>query len=283
MRMLLLLLVFLSVLPVACGRIDPNSMDITSTDPTPAPSQPTSTPFLCRSDGAAAYAPGDEGVRGCVTDASGKPIPYASVAATSLPSGVGLLDIAPMTNENGQYWYGQLQEPGVYVITVGAAGYETTTKRVEVRSGQTAVVDIVLERQLPATATAIVASQRIVVPTPRPFACGSQTQGTTHPGSAGKYIPIIEEGYSVMGCIKDPSGGGIAGATTVAKPLKPHLSISRTEYRTGADGRYYEPNTYALGWWEVTAEAPGYEPSTERVLVKNELTVVVDFVLQPQE
>ncbi len=230
-----------------------------------------------RTDGAPAYLPGMTAAVGCVLDEEGNPVRGASVNVHSLPRGIGMPGIGNGPSEDGSYVI-QLEEPGNYQLVADAEGYAESYTWVRVKRGQTTVLDIVLERQLPATATAIVASQRIVVPTPRPFACGSQTRGTAHPGSAGKYIAIIEEGYSVMGCIKDPSGGGIAGATTVAKPLKPHLSISRTEYRTGADGKYYEPNTYALGWWEITTEAPGYEPSTERVLVKNGLRPVFSVI-----
>ncbi len=253
--------------------------------------------------GGVAYMPGDEGVMGCVADPLGRPISYARPGLESWPLGVQMTQEGLLAGEDGRYHDSRLTEPGWYTFVVYADGYEPATKRVEVRRGQTAVLDFVLEPLPAATATALA-----IIPTPAPpvvweFPCQSETRGGKIRGSPATYPPGAIDtrdgtggGIYLMGCIREESGKGIAGATTTVRYLEegyPGLIDIRTglpviknmRYRTGEDGRYIEPNIAGPGWWEVTATAPGYANVTKRVLIPggdDHRTAVLDFVLQPE-
>ncbi len=249
----------------------------------------TPIPIPCQSD--LQPEPGDElpyrpvlsGVAGCVTDEQGRPVANAGIVVASTPPGVGILDIGHRAGEDGRYWNNTIGEPGRYELGVYADGYRPAKKWVEVRKGQTAALDFVLDRLPAATATAIAVLPTVPAPTPYPFRCQSETRGPREPGSDATYTSSAEVVYGqiteVMGCITDPSGEGIAGATTSATPLDPRLPTSNHRHHTGKDGRYWEPNVTALGWWEITASAPGYRAATKRVQVRNNETAVLDFVL----
>ncbi len=293
---------------VACG-LDPGLTPVAAPE-----NPPEATPhrFACRSEmppgqkpeDDVAYVSGDGGVMGCVTDPRGRPISYARPGPESSPLGVRMTQEGLLTGEDGRYRDSRLTEPGWYTFAVYADGYEPATRRVEVRRGQTAVLDFVLEPLPAATATALA-----VVPTPAPpvmwgFPCQSETRGGKIRGSPATYSPTAIEtrdgtggGISLMGCIREKSGKGIAGATTAVRYLekghpgpidirtgRPVVS-RRIEYRTDEDGRYIEPNIAGPGWWEVTATAPGYIPVTKRVLIPvgdDHRTAVLDFIL-PRE
>lgn len=270
----------------------------------------TPIPFPCQADLEPAmgdevpYRPVLGVVMGCVTNKEGRPVAYAGVPVLSVPPGVEHLTIGHTTREDGRYWNDMLREPGRYQLGVYADGYRPAKKWVEVRKGRTAVLDFVLEPLPAATATALA-----IVPTPAPpvvweFPCQSETRGSRMLQSDATYSPTMietrdaaEAVIDLMGCIKDASGKGIAGATTVARDLETNAPrgidmrtevpvVGQIEYRTGENGRYIEPNIDGPGWWEVMATAPGYVPVTKRVLIPGgdtDRTAVLDFVLQPEK
>lgn len=294
MRTVILVLALSGVLLGACGVADLRERFEDGASPDAyAPENPTvgptPTPFPCwsrmRPGGeGAAYVPGEGGVRGCVTDTAGRAVSGVGVVVESQPPGVALPAVGIETDGSGRYWDGMLQAPGAYVLAVYAEGYEVARERVEIREGRTAVLDFVLEPLSPAKATAsAIAEARatpILPPTPYPFPCQSEIEGLVVEGSAGEYIGGIGLGYGVIGCIRDERGEGIAGATTVARPLDAGLPRGYRRYQTGEDGRYYEVNVAGLGWWEITARAPGYESATKLVRTRNQMTSVVDFTLR---
>jgi hypothetical protein len=167
---------------------------------------------------------------------------------------------------------------------VYADGYEVARERVEIREGRTAVLDFVLEPLSPAMATASAVAEARATPfrhpTPYPFPCASDTAGPRVEGSDAVHNESIAVGYWVAGCVRDPEGRGIAGASVTAVPLRADLPARRYAVRTGADGRYYGHNVTGIGWWEITARAPGYARRTRRVYVRNPPTTVVDFTLR---
>ena len=250
--------------------------------------------------GGVAYVPGDGGVMGCVTDPHGRPIPYARPAPESWPLGVRMTQEGLLAGEDGRYHDSRLTEPGRYTFAVHADGYEPATKRVEVKHGQTSVLDFVLAPLPAATATALA-----IVPTSAPpvvweFPCQGETRGgkirgspATYPSGAIDTRDGTGAGISLMGCIRAESGKGIAGATTTVRYLEegyPGLIDIRTglpvikniRYRTDEKGRYIEPNIAGPGWWEVTATAPGYANVAKRVLIpkgNDHRTAVLDFNL----
>lgn len=291
-------LLLVCLLLVACG-LDPEYVPVSAPEnlpvvtPMPIPCQRELQPGYKPGDGAA-YVPGEEGLMGCVTDPQGRPIGYARPGPDSAPPGVRLTLEGNFTGEDGRYHDGRLAEPGWYTFSVHHDRYETATKRVEVRRGQTAVLDFVLKPVPAATATALA-----IVPTPAPpvvweFPCQYETRGSRMLRSDATYTPPMGDIY-LMGCITDASGKGIAGATTTVRDLEtnaprgidirtglPFVS-RRIEYRTGENGRYIEPNIEGPGWWEVTATAPGHVPVTKRVLIPggdDHRTAVLDFVME---
>lgn len=114
------------------------------------------------------------------------------------------------------------------------------------------------------------------------YACQSDVVGVREPTSDASYVP--GGSLSVRGCIKDSHGRPLTRAIWDIVRRPPGV---RTTMMGPApvrkNGWYREVNIVHPGPYEIRAMAPGYKPSTKRVLVKEGQEAILDFVLEPEE
>lgn len=102
---------------------------------------------------------GQYSVRGVVTDAdSGEPLPNASVRLSP--------EVATVTNESGQYYFGNVKE-GSYEVVASFIGYASDTKQVSVNSNLT--IDFALSTSAILTDAVVVSATRATDKTPTTF------------------------------------------------------------------------------------------------------------------
>ncbi len=315
MRWLCLFAVLAVLLLTACSTSDVlNRPGYVGTTPDMTAMQTTRVPVTCQSDTKGAREQGSDAtyvrdpeykegvVRGCIRNIAGEPLPGAYTDTRPLGLMRRMTAVGFHTEKDGQYTELNIIEPGWYAIKAVAAGYEPQTKRVLVKGGHSAVLDFELEPLPPTEATAEYVALNppkpgpVVLPTPASFPCQSESKGFTVPDSDATYLTDVSGhqgvqtwaddtlGFTIelMGCIKDRSGKGISGAKTVAKPLDPGLPSPGLDYmfETGESGRYVQTGITELGWWEITASAPGYKPTSKNVRILNNEIAVLDFVLE---
>src|SRR5690554_6364491 len=90
------------------------------------------------------YARGQEAlgtISGTVSDATGKPLPYASVLVEGLKLGV-------LTDDNGQYYTGKLS-PGKHKVVACYIGYGTRSNTFEIdKYGNNIKINFVLQENI---------------------------------------------------------------------------------------------------------------------------------------
>ena len=84
-------------------------------------------------------------IRGLVTDEAKHPIVDAVLGIAETTAQGELNEMAPMTNEHGQFEFTNLP-PGRYTLLINAPGYQARKHVVEVKAGETAKTEITLQR-----------------------------------------------------------------------------------------------------------------------------------------
>ena len=237
-------------------------------------------------------------VSGRVTDSStGNPIAGATVTVDAVASDT--------TSEDGYYWFVNV-EPGVYMVAVSAAGYESLSESVTVLAGEITTLNFELP-PLPGTVNGTVTNSLTGEPvagatvTANGYSAITDSFGAyvisnvslgnyTVTASAEKYVSQSKTATVTAGTTTTldfalaPLNGTLSGVVTDSSTGNPisgaAVTVNGVSVSTGADGSY--SIELAPGNYTVTASKDGYESSSKtNITVIAGDTTTVDFELTP--
>jgi hypothetical protein len=178
-------------------------------------------------------------VNGQVLDASGAGVPYANVQLTGTTTGTA-------AGKNGRFRF-ETTRTGAVVLRASAVGYESATRSIRLRAGDTTTVRLSLRTESVALDEAIVTGETFSTGSPSEATLGS-TEAVTTPGAAGDLFRALQ---SFPGVAAPGDGAGLfvrGGDVTETKTLLDQATVHHPyRYESPAGGSFGAVRPFLVG------------------------------------